>query len=114
MAGDWGDVIRLSGAKYGAGPDLRSRFGEPSAPEKFDEAGAQEMNPLSWCLVLREAGKDATLIVADGDVLEQATRVEMAYVRGRQVDLTSKHTQLWQKYREKYQRKANSRTAGAE
>lgn len=61
-ASDWGDVIRLSGAKYGAGPDLRSRFGEPSAPESFDEAGAQEMNPISWCLVLRETGgKDATI-----------------------------------------------------
>ena len=61
-ASDWGDVIRLSGAKYGAGPDLRSRFGEPSAPEKFDDAGVQEMNPLSWCIVLRETGgKDATI-----------------------------------------------------
>lgn len=55
-ASDWGDVIRLSGAKYGAGPDLKSRFGEPSAPEAFDEAGAQEMNPLSWCVALRETG----------------------------------------------------------
>lgn len=61
-ASDWGDVIRLSGAKHGAGPDLKSRFGEASAPEKFDDAGAQEMNPLSWCLVLRETlGKDATI-----------------------------------------------------
>ena len=61
-ASDWGDVIRLSGAKYGAGPDLRSRFGEPSALEKFDDAGVQEMNPLSWCIVLRETGgKDATI-----------------------------------------------------
>ena len=61
-ASDWGDVIRLSGAKYGAGPDLRSRFGEPSAPESFDDAGAQEMNPLSWCIVLRETGgKDVTI-----------------------------------------------------
>ena len=60
-ASDWGDVIRLSGARYGAGPDLRSRFDEPSAPEKFDDAGAQEMNPLSWCIVLREAGKDSTI-----------------------------------------------------
>ena len=58
---DWGDVIRLSGAKYGAGPDLRARFGEPSAPEVFDEHGQQEMNPLTWCLVLREAGRDATI-----------------------------------------------------
>jgi len=55
-ASDWGDVIRLSGARYGAGPDLRSRFGEPSAPESFDDAGPQEMNPLSWCMVLRETG----------------------------------------------------------
>ena len=61
-ASDWGDVIRLSGAKHGAGPDLKSRFGEPSAPESFDEAGPQEMNPLSWCLVLRETqGKVATI-----------------------------------------------------
>lgn len=55
-ASDWGDVIRLSGARYGAGPELRSRFGEPSAPESFDDAGPQEMNPLSWCMVLRETG----------------------------------------------------------
>ncbi|MCB1210636.1 MAG: FAD-dependent oxidoreductase [Verrucomicrobiales bacterium] len=61
-ASDWGDVIRLSGAKYGAGPDLKSRFGEESAPEAFDDAGIQEMNPLSYCVVLRETqGKDATV-----------------------------------------------------
>lgn len=59
---DWGDVIRLSGAKYGAGPDLKSRFGEESAPAAFDEAGEQEMNPISYCVVLRETlGKDATV-----------------------------------------------------
>lgn len=58
---DWGDVIRLSGAKYGAGPDLNSRFGEASAPAAFDDAGQQEMNPLSWCVVLREAGKNSTI-----------------------------------------------------
>ena len=58
---DWGDVIRLSGAKYSAGPDLKSRFGEPSAPESFDDAGRQEMNPLSWCVHLREAGRDMTI-----------------------------------------------------
>lgn len=60
-ASDWGDVIRLSGAAYGAGPDLRSRFREPSAPERFDDAGAQEMNPISWCVVLREADGDRTI-----------------------------------------------------
>ena len=61
-AGDWGDVIRLSGAAYGAGPDLKSRFGEASAPESYDDAGRQEMNPISWCMVLRETrGQPATI-----------------------------------------------------
>ena len=61
-ASDWGDVIRLSGARYGAGPDLRSRFNEPSAPEIYDDAGEQEMNPISWCAVMRETGvRDATI-----------------------------------------------------
>lgn len=61
-ASDWGDIIRLSGAAYGAGPDLKSRFGEESAPETFDDAGRQEMNPISWCMVLRETGgRDATI-----------------------------------------------------
>jgi hypothetical protein len=61
-ASDWGDVIRLSGARYGAGPDLKSRFAEASAPESYDEAGRQEMNPLSWCMVLRETGGHAATI----------------------------------------------------
>jgi hypothetical protein len=59
---DWGDVIRLSGAGHMAGPDLKSQFGEPSAPDTLDEAGPQEMNPVSYCVVLRETGGvDATV-----------------------------------------------------
>jgi hypothetical protein len=58
---DWGDIIRLSGASYMAGPDLKSRFNEPSAPEVLDEGGHQEMNPISWCPLLRETGKDSTI-----------------------------------------------------
>lgn len=58
---DWGDVIRLSGAGYMAGPDLKSRFHEPSAPEHLEEGGQQEMNPISWCPLLREAGRDSTI-----------------------------------------------------
>ncbi len=58
---DWGDVIRLSGTKYAAGPDLKSRFGEASAPEKMAGDERNEMNPLSWCVVMREAGRGATI-----------------------------------------------------
>jgi FAD-dependent oxidoreductase family protein len=46
-ASDWGDVIRLSGAKWSAGPDDRSRFDEPSAPLALTEANRREMNPLT-------------------------------------------------------------------
>jgi hypothetical protein len=60
-ASDWGDVIRLSGAKYAAGPDLKSRFGEEHAPVGPLGIHVNEMNPLTYCLVLRETGKDATI-----------------------------------------------------
>lgn len=56
-ASDFGDVIRLSGAKYAAGPDPKSRFNEPSAPETIDESNRREMNPLTYCIVMR--GKSA-------------------------------------------------------
>jgi imidazolonepropionase-like amidohydrolase len=49
-----------------------------------------------------DAGKDATLIVTDGDPLETRTAVEMAFVRGRKADLSDRHKRLWTKYREKY------------
>jgi len=47
-------------------------------------------------------GKDATLIVTDGNILETPTHVVKAYIQGRLVDLTSKHTQLNEKYKAKY------------
>lgn len=49
------------------------------------------------------AGKDATLIVADGDILETATHVSDAFVQGRRVDLGSRHKTLYEKYLKKYQ-----------
>ena len=56
-----------------------------------------------------EEGKDATLIVTDGDPLEITTNVESAYIQGRKLDLSSRHTRLYKKYREKYrQLKAGS------
>jgi imidazolonepropionase-like amidohydrolase len=49
-----------------------------------------------------DPGKDATLIVTDGDPLETTTHVTLAFVQGRAVDLTNKQTRLYDKYREKY------------
>jgi len=51
-----------------------------------------------------EPGKDATLIITDGDPLETTTQVEAAFIQGRPVDLNDRHERLWRKYQEKYRR----------
>lgn len=51
-----------------------------------------------------EAGKDATLIVTDGDPLEITTQIERAFIQGRDISLESKHTMLYEKYKIKYER----------
>ena len=48
-------------------------------------------------------GKDATLIIADGDILEINTHVTDAFIQGRVVDLGSRHKTLYEKYLKKYQ-----------
>lgn len=49
-----------------------------------------------------EPGKDATLIVTNGDPLEIPTQVSHAYIQGRPVDLNDRHKILWNKYQQKY------------
>lgn len=51
-----------------------------------------------------EKGKDASIIVTNGDPLEITTNVEMEFIRGAKVSLESRHTRLYDKYREKYKR----------
>lgn len=53
-----------------------------------------------------ETGKEATFFLSDGDPLEVMSRVERAWVQGSEIDLTSKHTRLYQKYQEKYRQQA--------
>jgi len=47
-------------------------------------------------------GKDATLIITDGDMLETETHVTAAYIAGRKVDLGNRHKMLYEKYQQKY------------
>ncbi len=51
-----------------------------------------------------EPGKEATLMITDGNPLEITTNVQRAFIRGREIDLSSKHTELYQKYLEKQRR----------
>ncbi len=47
-------------------------------------------------------GKDATLFVADGQPFELTTKIDRAFVQGREIDLRNKQTELAKKYRERY------------
>jgi imidazolonepropionase-like amidohydrolase len=46
-----------------------------------------------------EKGKYADLLITDGDPLEVKTNVKMLFIQGRQQSLESKHTRLYDKYR---------------
>jgi imidazolonepropionase-like amidohydrolase len=48
-----------------------------------------------------DVGKDATLIVTDGNPLDIRTNVVRAFVQGREIDLSSRHTALYEKYAER-------------
>ncbi|MCA9038977.1 MAG: FAD-dependent oxidoreductase [Planctomycetaceae bacterium] len=53
-ATDWGDVIRLSGASYEFGPDLKEKYGEPLAPEKREGYPLTDMNPITYNMLIEE------------------------------------------------------------
>ncbi|HEY0066632.1 MAG TPA: amidohydrolase family protein [Flavisolibacter sp.] len=53
-----------------------------------------------------EVGKDANIIISEGDILDMRTsQVTDAFIQGRKVDLTDKHKQLNDRYRHKYGQK---------
>lgn len=49
-----------------------------------------------------EAGRAATLFICSGDILEITSRVERAFIDGREIDLNDKQKMLYEKYRTKY------------
>ncbi len=53
-----------------------------------------------------EAGKDANIIISEGDILDMRTSVVTdAFIQGRKIDLTDKHKLLNDRYEKKYQLK---------
>lgn len=60
-----------------------------------------------------DVGKDATVLVTTGDPLEITSRVEMAYIQGREIDLANRQKRLYEKYRRKYEQiRSLGRTGG--
>ena len=50
-----------------------------------------------------EEGKDANIVLSNGDILDMKTSViDFAFIQGRMIDLHNKHTQLYDRYKYKY------------
>ena len=50
-----------------------------------------------------EAGKDANIVVSEGDLLDmKSSKVIKAFIQGREIDLDNKQKQLFEKYKYKY------------
>lgn len=50
-----------------------------------------------------EVGKDANIVISEGDILDMKTNlITQAFIQGREINLDSKQTQLFNKYKQKY------------
>ena len=50
-----------------------------------------------------EVGKDANIVISDGDLLDMRTsKVTDAFIQGREIDLTDKHKLLYDRFNKKY------------
>jgi len=50
-----------------------------------------------------EVGKDANIVVSEGDILDIRTnKILNAFIQGREINLTDKHKQLYERYKHKY------------
>jgi len=104
-------AIAGTGGEGGAGPNLRNMpyhagvaagFGLPREEAlRSVTLYPAEILGLDQDLGSIEVGKSASLVLTDGDILEIRTNVLQEWVDGRPVDLSSKHTELWEKYRDR-------------
>ncbi|MFM9050814.1 MAG: amidohydrolase family protein [Bacteroidota bacterium] len=84
-----------------------SAFGVPyeDAVAMVSSVPAEILGISDLCGTL-EVGKDATLVLCTGDLLDmRSSVVEMAYIQGRKTDLDDVQKQLYRKYSEKYGQK---------
>jgi hypothetical protein len=72
-ASDWGEAINVSGAAFQCGPDPKSRYHEPSAPADMSNSPVNEMNPITWAMIVQQSGG------AGGDSIDRPSRFDDRY-----------------------------------
>ena len=51
-----------------------------------------------------DLGKDATFFISDNEPLTQSNHPTKAFIQGKEIDLSDRQKDLWEKYKEKYRR----------
>jgi len=51
-----------------------------------------------------EKGKDASIIIADGNLLHLSTQIKQVYIKGRKTDMKDQHRLFYEMYMEKYEK----------
>ncbi|MFW6078517.1 MAG: amidohydrolase family protein, partial [Gemmatimonadota bacterium] len=93
-----GSVEHLRNLPYHAARS--AAFGLPAdAALRAVTVAPAEMLGLGDAIGSLEPGKRADLIVTDGDPLQIVTQVERMWIAGEEVSLESKHTRLWEQFR---------------
>ena len=54
-ASDFGEAIQVSGTAFEVGPDPHHRYNEPSAPKDLSTFPPNEMNPITWPMIVEES-----------------------------------------------------------
>lgn len=113
--------LRDAGVRFAIAPDRAASFAR-NLPYHAATAAAHGLTPAEALRAMTlspaeifgvadtlgslDPGKEATIFLASGDILETPTRVTAAWTQGRRVDLTSHHTRLRDKYETKYEQQS--------
>lgn len=105
ICGDTGNPSQARNLPYQAANAVAYGLSETEAVRSVTQSAAEILGVADQIGSL-EAGKLATLVITDGHLLESDTQVLKAFIAGRTVDLRSRHTMLYEKYKIKYQQRA--------
>lgn len=99
---NWDGFWQLRNLPFHAGTAATFGLTKEEALQSITQNAAKILG-IDQTIGTLEAGKDATLIVSDGDILDMATNhITHAFIQGRPVDLDNKQKALYRRYMDKY------------
>jgi len=112
MLHDAGVLFAIGGEGYWQQRNLPFQAGQAVGFGLPKEAAIQAMTESTATILgidktvgTLEEGKDATLIISTGDVMDMRTsNIEKAFIRGKDISMDNKQKALYRKFKEKYNR----------